>query len=172
MGCTLCFFLILPLSAFANYLDKPREIAYSGPRYAAEVRNLNWNPSKGWNGLLPDKSRLTNAKLVLGKVTSTEKNTIGTLYRFKIKSAELFVKKDKKTISSITVYPTDRFLRETPFTAKDAKTMYSPLSEVKGPGGTSCLQRDGLLIETTDNSDTGQVITLRFSNSIKGDKQL
>ncbi len=138
---------------------------YSGKKYKSEIRSLHWKPELGWNGLVPGKSTIEDAKKLLGEPVSKKNLT----YNF-TGHVHIGTEDGSSKIATIEIFPTNKFFPQTPIKVKDALTMYGPLKKLTGCSGSiyiKCLERKGLRIETETNEDDAKVIRLEFNDSIE-----
>ncbi len=154
-----------PPKAVRTASDTAVKAAYSGQKYKKEVRDLNWKPDVGWNGLVVGKSTLGDAEKKFGPAEKSHEGPGETQYVFK-SPVRMWIADGSGLIKAIEVYVSEQFLEQTPRTVQDAQTMFGPLKqvdEVEAHRKNSSLKRPGLTVNARSMDKNGQVTTLFFS---------
>ncbi len=144
--------------------DREVKQTFSGSKYKKQVRHLDWNPKKGWNGLVPGISTLDDATKKFGPMKLSEDRAGESQYTSDA-PVRLWIDDERKTIKSIEVYVADKFVEGTPATVRDAKIMYGPLVDKKAaPGCTieTTLERPGLRINSQSLKPDARITSLLF----------
>jgi hypothetical protein len=118
-----------------------------GTQYKKGVHSLNWNPSKGWRGLVPGKPTLDDAFAVLGQPDVCY--TVN-MYQYCFPGVDVWTLRESKIIEYIEVFPTPKYMADFPLTMHDAKIMYGPIErhlKLEGDVTSTNLGRPGLTIE-------------------------